>query len=243
MGIEDDNIKYFRDKVEWYDNNPKNKKVQEAVSKAFEDYHSWIGVNWITPEERLAESREVRLLDYACGTGIVTRRLGPHITHAIGIDITPEMVDAFNKKVSDAGIPLSNISAVTGNLLRDPVEPVELMQDKYFNFDIACIGLGFHHFEDPADAAKKLATRLKPGGVLLLIDLLSDDGTAFNDHDAVKSIQKHGFTESDMQKIYDNAGLSRFSFKVMDEKMVLEGKNGQNVSRTLFFARGEKLTG
>jgi len=34
------------------------------------------------------------------------------------------------------------------------------------------VGLGFHHFENPGLAAKRLAERLKVGGVLFIVDFL-----------------------------------------------------------------------
>jgi SAM-dependent methyltransferase len=68
------------------------------------------------------------------------------------------------------------MSASVGNLL-DPADPspADFKGKEWFNFDIAVVGLGFHHFEDPALAATRLAERLKPGGVLMIIDFMPHD--------------------------------------------------------------------
>lgn len=63
--------------------------------------------------------------------------------------------------------------AYQGNLLdpNDP-DPREFSGFDFHHFDIAVVGLGFHHFDDPALAAQRLVERLRPGGVLLILDFL-----------------------------------------------------------------------
>jgi SAM-dependent methyltransferase len=83
------------------------------------------------------------------------------------------MVAVYNKNASNQGISPNEMSASVGNLLvpTDP-SPADFKGEEWFNFDLAVVGLGFHHFEDPALAATRLAERLKPGGVLLIIDFM-----------------------------------------------------------------------
>lgn len=63
--------------------------------------------------------------------------------------------------------------AFSGNLcVPEDQDPEAFRDGKFFEFDLAVVGLGFHHFDHPDLAAKRLAARLKPGGVLLIIDFL-----------------------------------------------------------------------
>lgn len=99
--------------------------------------------------------------------------LAPYITSSTGIDLTPAMVHEFNTSATNQGIPESEMHAVQGNLL-DPEDPspAALSGKEFFDFDIAVVGLGFHHFDDPGLAAKRLSERLKKGGVLMIVDFL-----------------------------------------------------------------------
>ncbi len=99
--------------------------------------------------------------------------LVPYVTQCVGIDLSEGMVNEYNTSARNQGIPESEMLAVNGNLL-DPQNPYskELKGDWLYGFDIAVVGMGFHHFDDPALAAKKLAERLKKGGVLLILDFL-----------------------------------------------------------------------
>lgn len=65
------------------------------------------------------------------------------------------------------------MAAFHGNLcVPEDQDPEAFRGDKFFGFDLAVVGLGFHHFDDPDLAAKRLAARLRQGGVLLIIDFL-----------------------------------------------------------------------
>lgn len=63
--------------------------------------------------------------------------------------------------------------AFHGNLT-DPADPnpAAFAVPNFSGFDVVAVGLGFHHFDDPEYAAKRLVARLKPGGVLLILDFL-----------------------------------------------------------------------
>lgn len=66
--------------------------------------------------------------------------------------------------------------AYQGNLcVPDDPNPAALTAPEFSDFDIAAVGLGFHHFDDPSLAARRLAERLKTGGVLMILDFLPHD--------------------------------------------------------------------
>lgn len=65
------------------------------------------------------------------------------------------------------------MAAFHGNLCEPgDKDPEAFRGPRFSGFDLAVVGLGFHHFDDPALAARRLAARLRPGGVLMIIDFL-----------------------------------------------------------------------
>jgi SAM-dependent methyltransferase len=91
------------------------------------------------------------------------------------------MVAEYNTGASNQGIPESEMHAIVGNIIDASTSPdPSLSAPELYNFDIAAVGMGWHHFTDPSFAAKQLAKRLKPGGVLLIIDFLPHEGFSHN---------------------------------------------------------------
>lgn len=99
--------------------------------------------------------------------------LAPYVSCSLGIDLSTSMVSVYNRDAHNQGLTPTFMSASVGNLL-DPADPspAGFASPEWFNFNLAVVGLGFHHFEDPMLAAARLAERLKPGGVLMIIDFM-----------------------------------------------------------------------
>lgn len=53
-----------------YDVKDWHKKMNAMIMREIRDRLDWFGVDWVKDHE---ESKEVRLLDYACGTGLISR--------------------------------------------------------------------------------------------------------------------------------------------------------------------------
>lgn len=69
---------------------------------------SWLGLQNLREEEgttdqdtktKDADSRQIKVLDYAAGTGNVSQALAPYVTRVLGVDISKGMVETYNKKV------------------------------------------------------------------------------------------------------------------------------------------------
>ncbi|KAJ6442230.1 2-heptaprenyl-1,4-naphthoquinone methyltransferase [Purpureocillium lavendulum] len=202
-----------------------------------------------------------RLLDYACGTGLLSRlraddgtqkALGDHMSQCVGIDVSQSMVELYNAKARSQGFTPEQRAAHVGNLL-DPADPSPAPfsdEAAFAGFDVAGVGAGFHHFDDPHLAAARLAERLRrpdgnagerSGGVLFILDFLAHD--ADPDHGDTKGVRHHGFSEAQMRDVFARAGVGKgFAFRVMDEDVVFENARGEgrHMTRRVFFARGER---
>ncbi|KUI72695.1 hypothetical protein VM1G_08107 [Cytospora mali] len=186
------NQDHFDNEAAHYD--AKHEKTTEEIARRIETRRDFIGVDWIEDDDSSEDEngddthrqphRTVKVLDYACGTGSMSRfliglvlcpgqALAPYITQSIGIDLSEKMVAAYNVRAQNQGLTEDEMAAFHGNLCVPGDESPGAFRDpKFFDFDLAVVGLGFHHFDDPELAAKRLVARLRPGGVLMIIDFL-----------------------------------------------------------------------
>ncbi|CAE6514580.1 unnamed protein product [Rhizoctonia solani] len=123
------------------------------------------------------------VMDYACGTGLVSQGLAPHTKTLIGVDISSKSVEYFNGRVANQGIPPDEMKAICTELVErgtrdtDPFEGIV--------FDVIVCTQAYHHFEDINGITKILASYLKPGtGVLVVIDMIrsSESEKLHKDH-------------------------------------------------------------
>ena len=69
------------------------------------------------------------------------------------------MVTHYNEAARSSGLTTEQAHAVVGDLICPEEPAAELSGPEFYNFDVAAIGLGFHHFEDPPLAVKSNTRR------------------------------------------------------------------------------------
>lgn len=248
------NRAHFNDQAATYD--ARHEKTLAQLMEEIRSRLDLIGADWVDDDEDEDEDdgvkeagkkeeskskKSVRLLDYACGTGLVSRSLAPYTTQCIGVDLSENMVSTYNARAANQGLTPEEMHAYQGNLCdsSDP-SPSALAGPEFFGFDVAAVGLGFHHFDDPSLAAQRLVERLRPDGVLFILDFLTHDKLDITHH-AAHTVTHHGFSEAQIRKIFDDAGAGK-DFALEDVAVVFNrGKDGQqDVKRQVFIARGTK---
>lgn len=100
-----------------------------------------------------------RVLDIACGTGLVTfhaaRAVGPHGC-VLGIDLSGQMVDAARRRAEDLELPNCSFARMDAEKLA--------LADA--SFDVALCALGLMYMPDPEQALHEMRRVLRPGGRL-----------------------------------------------------------------------------
>lgn len=166
--------------------------------------------------------------------------LGSHMSECKGIDVSSAMVQRYND-IAASGLLAPGIPshAVVGNLmLPDSEIDASLRTPDMYGFDLVAVGLGFHHFADAAGSIVKLAERLKPGGVVLIIDLCDEGDFEFN-AEAHSAIVAHGFSEEAMRKVFEAAGLTEVRYRVMPEPLEMRFKDKPSL-KNAFLCRASK---
>jgi SAM-dependent methyltransferase len=83
------------------------------------------------------------------------------------VDISPGMVDEYNRKAVNIGVE-EKVRAVCLDILAIPTSEIP---EELRNVDVVVCSMAFHHIEDISRASKVLASILKKGGYLLVVDL------------------------------------------------------------------------
>jgi ubiquinone/menaquinone biosynthesis C-methylase UbiE len=108
----------------------------------------------------LGEVRRGRLLDVACGPGVVTAALAPEASSVTGFDATEAMLEKAKARCADAG--LSNVAFRSGDAENLPFKDAE--------FDGVVTRLAIHHFAAPQRALDEMFRVLRPGGAAVIVD-------------------------------------------------------------------------
>lgn len=147
------------------------------------------------------------------------------------------MVKEYNARATKQGYSPAQMSATCGDLLvRDDPAPSISGPDLY-NFDLAVVALGFHHFEDPAWACKRLVERLTPGkGVLLIIDFVPHNQMM---NPAEHTISHHGFGKEKMEHMLKDAGCVDVEHIFVEEPLMFGG-DMEGQERKIFMVRGRR---
>ena len=146
---------------------------------------------------------DLKLLDYACGTGAITQAFAAVCNEAVGIDIAPKMLARYDTLMKDNAPANFKVSSFEGDLFAREGPSTVLQAPNLYDFDVAAVGFGFHHFEDPSLCIRRLAERVSPGGSILIVDFQDEGGQL----PAKAGITAHGFSEQRMKEIFEGEGL------------------------------------
>ena len=130
--------------------------------------------------------------DLGCGTGQVAEALAPFVGQVIGVDGSPSMLKAAKKRLLEH----KNVDLRAGTLEALPVNDGGV--------DAAMMFLVLHHVGDPARCLAEAARALRPGGRLVVVDMLP------HERDEYRSQMGHlwlGFAEDDVLRTLRDAGF------------------------------------
>ena len=130
--------------------------------------------------------------DLGCGTGQLTETIAPYVHRVIAVDGSADMFDAARRRVGAR----SNVDVRQGDLEALPLQAGEL--------DCAMLSLVLHYSPDPARALAEVARVVKPGGRLLVVDMLPHEREEYQQQMGHVWL---GFSEKQMAKFLGGAGF------------------------------------
>jgi ubiquinone/menaquinone biosynthesis C-methylase UbiE len=128
-----------------------------------------VDVAWLF--EHLELGPDVIVLDVAAGTGHAARSLAPAVRTVVALDATLAMLEAGKAAVEAAG--LRNVVFQRGDAAALPFLDA--------SFDVVVSRFALHHFEAPSVDVAEMARCARPGGQLVVADLVCSDDPATAD--------------------------------------------------------------
>ena len=146
------------------------------------------------------------------------------------------MVNEYNERFSNLnGGEKLNAHAVNANLFDPKGVPDSLKSPEFWDFDLVAVGFGFHHFENLPTVTERLVERLKPGGVLMILDFFNHKQD-YGQDPAMNTIAHNGFSEDQIKGLFTTAGLVDNQVFDFGEDVHLK----EHAVRRPFMARGRK---
>jgi len=125
-------------------------------------------LSWIEPL-----SDDMIVLDVACGAAHATEPVAAKVRQVIGIDLTPELLDLGARRLRANGI--TNVLLQEGN--------AEALPFADESFGIVCCRSSLHHFAEPRRAVDEMVRVCRPGGRVVLLDLIAPSPELRADYD------------------------------------------------------------
>jgi demethylmenaquinone methyltransferase/2-methoxy-6-polyprenyl-1,4-benzoquinol methylase/ArsR family transcriptional regulator len=135
------------------------------------------------------------LLDLGAGTGRMLELLGPRAARAVGVDLSPAMLNLARARVAEHG--LRNVQLRQGDVYAPPVERA--------SYDLVVIHQVLHFLDDPGRALAEAARLLRPGGRLIVVDFAAHDEERLREQFAHRRL---GFSGEEITQLMKEAGLS-----------------------------------
>jgi ArsR family transcriptional regulator len=130
--------------------------------------------------------------DLGCGTGQVAAALAPFVKQVIAVDRSNDMLQSARRRLRD----MANVDVRRGELEALPIQDGEL--------DAATLLLVLHHLSDPAQALAEAARVMRPGGRLLISDMLPHDRETYRQQMGHVWL---GFGDDALRRLLANAGF------------------------------------
>lgn len=163
-----------------WDQVPRRVKVAQDIA------HSMIQEITLTPD--------IDVMDFGCGTGLLTFSLQPFVRSITGVDSSQGMLDVFKTKIKEQN--LNNVKAEFIDL-----DNGDVLTGSYH---LVVSSMTLHHIKNIAPLLEQFYSILLPSGQLAIADLDLDDGQFHSNNEGVFH---SGFNREDLHTMFIDIGF------------------------------------
>lgn len=168
----------------------------------------------------------IDVLDFGCGTGLLTLQLQPLVRSISGFDSSKGMLEVLQGKIAS-----QNIGNVKTRYI--DIEKGSVLDGLY---DLVVCSMTLHHVREPRALIEQFKNVLKTDGFLCIADLDSDGGLFHGANS--EGVFHNGFDRSMMRDTLREAGFDRIEFRTAAE--IVRFVPGGLRPFTIFLATGRK---
>jgi ubiquinone/menaquinone biosynthesis C-methylase UbiE len=164
------------------------------------------GRSWKGLSEALIKLMEPWVIaDLGAGEGTLSQLLAQRARQVIAVDSSPRMVEFGTQLAREHGV--HNLEYRLGDLEAPPIADASV--------DLALFSQALHHAQKPARAVAEAARILRPGGRIVVLDLLRHD---FEEARELYADVWLGFSEMEVERFLKSAGFSGITTAVVDRE-------------------------
>ncbi len=164
------------------------------------------GRSWKALAEALIKVLNYQIVaDLGAGEGTLAQLLAQRAEKVIAVDLSPKMVEFGQNLASKNG--LKNLEYRMGDIEDPPITDSSL--------DLAILSQALHHAEHPQKAIDASFRILKPGGRLIVLDLLQHH---FEEARELYADRWLGFSESNLAAMLEKSGFQQIETVVADRE-------------------------
>lgn len=163
-----------------WDQAPGRVKVAQEIA------HSLMQEIILTPD--------MDVLDFGCGTGLLTFALQPFVRSITGVDSSQGMLDVFKRKIKE-----QNLNNVKTNYI--DLDKGDILTGSYH---LIVSSMTLHHIKNISPLLKQFYSILLPSGRLVIADLDLDDGMFHSNNEGVFH---SGFDRKELYRMFIDEGF------------------------------------
>lgn len=164
------------------------------------------GRSWKALAEALIKSLNYRnVADLGAGEGTLSQLLAQRAEKVIAVDLSPKMVEYAQSLAHKNG--LYNLEFRIGDIESPPIDNGSI--------DLAILSQALHHAENPQRAIDAAHRILKPGGRVIILDLLKH---TFSEARELYADRWLGFSESQLASMLKKSGFTEIETLIADKE-------------------------